>query len=88
VCIKRVLVTATIARWIKSVLQYAGTDTSICTAQRVRRAAFTHTCVTGVLVSQIFKMADWSSEHTFGLYFTFFFGGGRGMVRNFCLIFD
>ena len=57
--------TATIARWIKSVLDSAGVDTSILKAHSVRGAATTHAYVTGVPVSQILKMADWSSKRTF-----------------------
>ena len=45
--------TATVARWIKSVLQSAGIDTSVFKAHSVRGAATSHAYVTGVPVSQI-----------------------------------
>ena len=53
----------TIARWIMSVLQSAGTDTSKFKAHSVREAATSHAYVTGTPVADILKMADWSSEH-------------------------
>ena len=56
--------TATVARWIKSVLQSAGIDTSVFKAHSVRGAATTHAYITGVPISEILKMADWSSERT------------------------
>ena len=55
----------TIARWIMSVLQSAGTDTSKFKAHSVREAATSHAYVTGTPVADILKMADWSSGHVF-----------------------
>ena len=55
----------TIARWIMSVLQSAGIDTSKFKAHSVRGAATSHAYVTGTPVADILKMADWSSEHVF-----------------------
>ncbi|CAH3184230.1 unnamed protein product [Porites lobata] len=55
----------TIARWIMSVLQSAGIDTSKFKAHSVRGAATSHAFVTGTPVADILKMADWSSEHVF-----------------------
>ena len=53
----------TIARWIMSVLQSAGIDTSKFKGHSVRGAATSHAYVTGTPVADILKMADWSSEH-------------------------
>ena len=55
----------TIARWIMSVLQSAGIDTSKFKAHSVRGAVTSHTYVTGTAVADILKMADWSIEHVF-----------------------
>ena len=55
----------TIARWIMSVLQSAGIDTSKFKAHCVRGAATSHAYVTGTPVADILKMADWSSECVF-----------------------
>ena len=57
--------TATVARWIKSVLSAAGTDTSVFKSHSVRGASVTHKYVQGVPVVDILRMADWSSEHSF-----------------------
>ena len=59
----------TIARWIMSVLQSAGIDTSKVKAHSVRGAATSHAYVTGTPVADILKMADWSSEHVFGRHY-------------------
>ena len=55
----------TIARWIVSVLQSAGIDTSIFKAHSVRGAASSHAYASGIPVSDILKMADWSSDRIF-----------------------
>ena len=55
----------TIARWIMSVLQSAGIDTSKFKAHSVRGAATSRAYFTGTPVADILKMADWSSEHVF-----------------------
>ena len=60
----------TIARWIMSVLQSAGIDTSKFKAHSVRGAATSNASVTGTPVADILKMADWSSaEHVFCRYY-------------------
>ena len=55
----------TIARWIMSVLQSAGIDTSKFKAHSVRGAATSRAYFTGTPVADILKMTDWSSEHVF-----------------------
>ena len=55
----------TMARWIMSVLQSAGIDTSKFKVHSVRGATTSHAYVTGTPVADILKMAEWSSEHVF-----------------------
>ena len=55
----------TIARWIMSVLQSAGIDTSKFKAHSVRGAATSRAYFTGTPVADLLKLADWSSEHVF-----------------------
>ena len=55
----------TIARWIMSVLQSVGIDTSKFKVHSVRGAATSNAPVTGTPVADTLKMADWSSEHVF-----------------------
>ena len=57
--------TATIARWIKTVMHSAGIDTSVFKAHSVRGAATTKAYTTGVPLAQILKIANWSNERTF-----------------------
>lgn len=61
--------TATVARWIRSVLSAAGLDTSVFKPHSVRGASVTHKYVQGVPVVDILRMADWSNEHTFRKYY-------------------
>ena len=61
--------TATVARWIKSVLSAAGIDTSVFKPHSVRGAAVTHKYVQGVPVADILRMADWSNANTFRKYY-------------------
>ena len=61
--------TATVARWIKSVLAAAGIDTSVFKPHSVRGASVTHKYVQGVPVVDILRMADWSNEHTFRKFY-------------------
>ncbi len=57
--------TATIARWIKSVLESSGIDTSVFKAHSVRGAATSHAFHSGMPLADILKLADWSNERTF-----------------------
>ena len=61
--------TATVARWIKSVLSTAGIDTSVFKPHSVRGASVTNKYVQGVPVADILRMADWLNEHTFRKYY-------------------
>ena len=53
------------ARWLKSVLQSAGVDTSIFTAHSVRGASVSKTANMAVTTKDILKAANWSSESVF-----------------------
>ncbi|CAB3991639.1 Integrase recombinase xerD [Paramuricea clavata] len=55
---------STLARWIKSMLQLAGADTSIFTAHSLRGAATTEALNHGVSITDILGIADWSQEST------------------------
>ena len=60
---------ATLARWIKSLLQLAGVDTTIFSAHSLRGAATTEALNQGVSVTDILGMADWSQESTFTRFY-------------------
>ena len=54
-----------LARWLKSLLDKAGIDTSIFKAHSTRSAAASAAANTGITTSDILKAADWSSEKVF-----------------------
>ena len=60
---------STLARWIKSLLQLAGIDTSLFTAHSLRGAATTEALNQGVSITDILGMADWSQESTFARFY-------------------
>ena len=55
---------ATIARWVKTVLSLAGTD-DVFTAYSTRGASASAAARAGVALSDIMEAADWSRESTF-----------------------
>ena len=59
------ITSSTIARWLRTCLQEAGTDTDAFKAHSVRGAAYSTGAWSGVTISDIFNAADWSSETTF-----------------------
>ena len=59
---------ATIARWIKTVLSRASIDTSIFKAHSVRSAS-SSAAAEGVSVTEIMEAADWSSRTIFEKYY-------------------
>ena len=66
----RPVTSSTLARWIKSLLQLAGVDTTIFSAHSLRGAPTTEALNQGVSVQDILGMADWSQESTFtGFYY-------------------
>ena len=56
---------ATISRWLKTVLALAGVDTASSQGHSVRSAAFPASKKLGVSSAEIMKVADWSRESTF-----------------------
>ena len=58
-----------IARWLKSVLESAGINTSILNAHSLRRASSTAAANFGITTNDILKAADWSSESVFQRFY-------------------
>ena len=56
---------ATIARWVKTILQQAGIDVSTHTAHSSRAAATSHAQKQGLNLQEIMKSAGWTSSSTF-----------------------
>ena len=56
---------ATIARWLRDVLQQAGIDIGIFGAHSIRGASSSAAAAAGVTTNDILKAADWSSESVF-----------------------
>ena len=61
--------TATIARWIKDVLQASGIDISTFKAHSTRGAATSAAKAAGVSGNDILKTASWTSESTFNKFY-------------------
>ena len=60
---------STLARWLKSLLDKAGIDTSIFKAHSTQSAAASAAANTGITTSDILKAADWSSETAFTKFY-------------------
>ena len=60
---------STIARWLRSILEKAGIDTSIFKAHSVRGAAVTAASNAGVKTCDILNAADWSSPSVFQRFY-------------------
>ena len=60
---------STVARWLKSLLEVSGIDTSIFGAHSVRGASSSAVASAGVSTSDILKAAGWSSESTFQRFY-------------------
>ncbi len=58
-----------ISRWIKSVLQSAGIDTSIFKGHSTRSASTSKARSRGVPLEEVVKMADWSGTSTFKRFY-------------------
>ena len=56
---------ATISRWLKSILALAGVDTASFQGHSVRSPASSTAKKLGVSSTEIMKVADWSRESTF-----------------------
>ena len=61
--------TATLARWIRSLLTQAGIDTNIFKAHSVRGAATSAAAKGSVPLEEILNMADWSNASTFKQFY-------------------
>ena len=62
------------ARWLKTILELSGIDTSIFKAHSFRGAAASAAFHKGCSVQQILKTGDWSSVHNF---YTFYLRGSQ-----------
>ena len=58
-----------IANWLKEILGKAGIDTSVFKAHSVRGASSTAASVKGVLIEDILRTADWSTNSTFRRFY-------------------
>lgn len=61
--------TETIARWIKEILTKSGVDVSVYRAHSTRAAAVSLASTKNVPVSEIIKVAGWTSERTFATFY-------------------
>ena len=61
----KAVMSSTIARWLKSLLESAGVDTSVFNAHSRRGASSTAAANMGITTNDILKVADWSSESVF-----------------------
>lgn len=59
----------TISRWLKSVLESAGIDTSVFTAYSVRSASTSAAQSKGASMDQVLTAGGWSAASTFGKYY-------------------
>ena len=60
----QVVSSATLARWLKTVLKAAGISSTF-TAHSTRGASTTAATVAGVTMAEVLAAADWSGQHTF-----------------------
>ena len=65
----KAVTSSTIARWLKSLLEAAGIDTSIFNAHSVRGASSSAAVNLGITTNDILKTADWSSESVFQKFY-------------------
>ena len=59
----------TVARWVRSLLQEAGIDTSQFKPHSVRGASVSAVARVGVALSDILALASWSSDFTFRCFY-------------------
>ena len=65
----KAVTSSTIARWLKSLLEAAGIDTSVFTAHSVRGVSSSVAANMGITTNDILKAADWSSESVFQRFY-------------------
>jgi len=58
-----------LAHWVKEILGKVGVDTSVFKAHSVRGASSTAASEKGVLIEDILRTADWSSDSTFRRFY-------------------
>ena len=64
-CSFKAVCSSTIARWLKSVLEQSGIDTSVFKAHSFRSASVSAALFHGCSIKEILKTADWSSAKNF-----------------------
>ena len=57
------------ARWLKSLLEASGIDTSIFNAHSVRGASSSAAATAGITTADILKAANWNSESVFQRFY-------------------
>ena len=65
----RPVTSSTVARWLKSLLELSGIDTSTFGAHSVRGASSSKAANAGVTTNDILKAANWSSESVFQRFY-------------------
>ena len=63
------VVSSTIARWLKGVLEKSGINTDIFNGHSTRAAAVTTAASAGITIADILQAADWSSESVFQKFY-------------------
>ena len=65
----KAVTSSTIARWLKSLLEAAGIDTTVFTAHSAQGASSSAAANLGITTNDILKAADWSSESVFQRFY-------------------
>ena len=65
----KAVTTSTVARWLKTVLQLAGIDTSVFKAHSFRGASVSSAIRQGCSLQQVLKTADWTSAKNFKKFY-------------------
>lgn len=60
---------ASVSRWTKNVLKWAGVDTSRFKAPSTRGASTSKACALGIDVNLLLRQASWKSAETFGRFY-------------------
>ena len=60
---------SSIAQWLKEILNEAGINTTLFKAHSTRAASTSTAKMAGLSTNNITKMADWSRESTFEMYY-------------------
>ena len=65
----KAITSSTVARWLKSLLESAGIDTSVFNAHSVRGASSTMAVNLGITTNDILNTVDWSTESVFQKFY-------------------